>query len=68
MSRPALFGEPASQAIRVRVTRGHRRALEQVARENRATLTEIVREAINTYVADYKDATVFRGPKPAGTA
>lgn len=65
MARPARFGEPATDAIRVRVTPDQRRDLERVAQENRTNMAGVIREAVNTYVADYRDkGSVFRGPKP----
>lgn len=63
MARPARFGEPATEAIRVRVTREQRRELRRVARENRTDVTGVIRDAVNTYVADYRERPVFRGPK-----
>jgi predicted DNA-binding protein len=63
MARPALFGEPATDAIRIRVTPEQRRALERVASQNQMVIAEVIREAVNTFVADYGDASVFRGPK-----
>ena len=68
MSRPAIFGEPATEAIRVRVTRDQRLALERVALENHTDVAGLIRDAVNTYVADYKDSAVFVVPnsdKPA---
>jgi hypothetical protein len=59
MSRPALFGEPATDAIRVRVTPQQRRDLERVARENCTDLAGVIRDAVNTYVADYRESGVF---------
>jgi predicted transcriptional regulator len=65
MARPCQFDEPASGAIRVRVTPEQRRALEQVARENNTDVSGAIRQAVNDYVADYRDAhPVFRSPKP----
>jgi hypothetical protein len=65
MARPARFGEPATDAIRVRVTPGQRLALEQVARDNQTDLAGVIREAVNTFVADYSEAPVpFRGTEP----
>lgn len=61
MSRPRLFEESASTVIRVRVTPEQRRALEEVARDNATNLTGVIREAVNTYVGDYRDGSVFRG-------
>lgn len=64
MARPAQFGQPAVDAIRIRITVEQRRELEQVARENRTNLAAMIREAVNEYVADYREgAPVFRGPK-----
>jgi predicted transcriptional regulator len=65
MPRPARFGEPASASIRVRVTPDQKRDLRRVARENRTDMAGVIREAVNTYVADYRDRDVFRSPKPA---
>jgi hypothetical protein len=53
MARPAIFGEPASEAIRVRVTPRQRRDLEQVARANHTDVAGVIRDAVNEYVADY---------------
>ena len=63
MARPSLFDTPATQDIHVRVTPEQRRALEQVARENQTHLAAVIREAVNTFVADYQEARVFRRPK-----
>lgn len=59
MSRPAMFGEPATDAIRVRVTPQQRRDLERVAQENRTDLAGVIRDAVNTYVADYSERKPF---------
>lgn len=63
MPRPARVDEPASEAIRVRVTPHERRSLEQVARENRTDVSGVIRDAVNSYVSDYRDTGVFRGTK-----
>lgn len=65
MARPPLFGEPATDAIRIRVTPQQRRDLEHVARDNRTDVADVIREAVNEYVSDYRDRPVFRGPKPS---
>ena len=62
VGRPAKFGEPATETIRVRVTRQQRCALEQAARENQTDLAGVIRDAVNDYVAQYGEAEVFRGP------
>jgi predicted DNA-binding ribbon-helix-helix protein len=66
MGRPRQFDEPASETIRVRVTPEQRTDLEQVARENNTNLADAIRQAVNDYVADYRDGhPVFRSPKPS---
>lgn len=63
MARPIRFDEAATAAIRIRVTPQQRAALLQVARENNARVADVIRDAVDDYVADYSDANVFRGPK-----
>ena len=63
MGRPTKFDEPAAASIRVRVTPDQRRALQQVAADNRLTVADTIREAVNVFVADYSEASVFRGPQ-----
>lgn len=64
MPRRPQFGEPAENAIRVRVTQSQRHDLEQVAKENRCNMATVIREAVNVYVSDYREGSlVFRGPK-----
>ena len=64
MARPRRFNEPASKAIRVRVTPQQRIELEQVARENQTDVSGVIRDAVNDYVADYRDTNpVFRSTK-----
>lgn len=54
-------GASATFRIAVRVTEAEQRDLEQVAKENHATLAEVIREAVNEYVADYRERRpVFR--------
>jgi hypothetical protein len=57
------FDEPASAAIRIRVTSAQRQALERVARDNNMDVTSVIREAVNEWVADYLESPrgVFRG-------
>jgi len=63
MSRPARADTAATDTIRVRVTPSERRDLEHVARENHTNLAGVIREAVNEYVADYRDEPTFRGTK-----
>lgn len=62
--RPPVFGEPAEARICIRVTLEQRSALEQVARENATDLSGVIREAVNSFVNDYReDGSVFRHTK-----
>ena len=64
MARPAKYGAPATQAIRIRLTADQRRDLEQVAKQNDTDLTGLIREAVNSYVADCRDGEpAFCSPK-----
>lgn len=63
MARPRAFTEPATEVIRVRVTRAQRRAIESVAAENNTSIAGVIRDAVDDYVADYRETGVFRGPK-----
>lgn len=67
MARPALFGEPASETIRVRVTPTQRRDLVQVAQANHTDVAGVIREAVNEFVSDYRDRPCFAvlNKKPA---
>ena len=49
----------ATDAIRIRVTPDEHRALTHAAKENGRSVAEMIREAVNTYVADYRDTPVF---------
>ena len=66
MPRPPRGDEPAVVAISVRVTESQRCDLEQVARDNRSNVSDVIRDAVHSYVADYRDARVFRSTKPLG--
>jgi hypothetical protein len=45
------------------VTPEERAALATVARENNVPLATVVRDAVNTYVQDYREDPVFRRTK-----
>lgn len=52
--------EPATDVVRIRLTPTQRRDLDQVALENHhPSLAAMIREAINTYVGDYRDRPAF---------
>lgn len=54
--------EPAADVIRLRVTPAQRLELKRVAAENPGMggMSGVIREAVNEYVADYKDTRIFR--------
>lgn len=64
MPRPPLSDEAATITLRLRVTETQRREIAQVARDNRTNVCGVLREAVNTYVAEYREASVFRPTKP----
>jgi hypothetical protein len=54
-------GVGATVVLVVRVTADERHDLEQVAREtHRASIADVIREAVNEYVADYRESQVFQ--------
>lgn len=58
--RPALHeGTPASESVRIRVTAAQRLDLKRVAEENGTGISGIIREAVDEYVADYRERRVF---------
>jgi len=58
--RPRHFDDPASQRVTVRLTAAQRLDLKQVAADNRTNLTGVIRDAVASYVADYRDRPLFR--------
>jgi hypothetical protein len=58
--RPCTFEAPAADRISLRLTSAQRLELRRVAFENQTNLSGVVREAVNSYVADYGDRRVFR--------
>ena len=57
-------GDPATACIHVRVTETQRRELQQAAREVRLPMTTMIREAVNSFVGDYREGTgPFRSTK-----
>jgi hypothetical protein len=61
--RPTRAGTRSTERIEIVVTCEERKALEQVAKDQCQPLATVVRDAVNTYVADYGEKRVFRaGP------
>lgn len=59
MPRPRRFEERATVVISIRVTPAQQDDLRQVARENHVKLADVIRDAVNSYVADYREAPAF---------
>jgi predicted DNA-binding protein len=59
MARSSLFGEPASESIRVRVTPDQKTALKQVAKDNHTKMANVIREAVDEYIADCQESRCF---------
>jgi hypothetical protein len=58
--RPRRIDSASStERLTIRLTPDERRDLETVARENGTSLAETLREAVNEYVADYRERAVF---------
>jgi hypothetical protein len=55
MANHRQFDEPTTVILRIRVTPAQRRDLEQVARDNRDTVSGVIREAVNEFAADYRE-------------
>ena len=61
--RRPLADEAATSHVHLRVTPGQRLELRRVADENRTDVAGLLREAVNEYVADYRERRPFRIPK-----
>ena len=55
MARPRTYDELATRWVHVRVTDAQLAKLREVASEQRLPVTSVVREAVNTYVEDYRE-------------
>ena len=64
VGRPLLNETAATLWVGLRVTPAQRRDLRLVATENQTDVTGVIREAVNEYVADFRDLhPVFRRTK-----
>lgn len=50
---------PATARVELRCTAAELAALREVARENRQPVATLIRDAVNTYVNDYKEHRVL---------
>lgn len=64
--RPPRQNEPSTAKVGVRLTSSERAELQRVARENRQSVASVVRDAVNEYVADYRERRVFGGQNSSG--
>ncbi|HAM40678.1 MAG TPA: hypothetical protein DCP69_04915 [Candidatus Omnitrophica bacterium] len=56
---PIVPGTPATSVIQIRVTPEIAADLERVAADNQTSRSDVIREAVNEYVADYRERIVF---------
>ena len=74
MARPRRYEASATAQLAVRLTPQQHRDLKAVAQANRSTVVDVVRDAVNEFVDDYRDGPpVFprrrrsvRNPSPGG--
>jgi hypothetical protein len=64
--RPTRQDEASTAKVGVRLTSYEREELQRVARENRQSVAAVVRDAVNEYVADYRERGVFGGRNSSG--
>jgi hypothetical protein len=57
--RPPRAGVRATKRIEFVVTAEERQALDKMAKDNRQTLADAIRDACNSFVADYCERVVF---------
>lgn len=58
--RPPRADRPATEIVKLRLTPAERADLDAVAAENGVSRNELLRDALNGYVADYRERPVFR--------
>jgi hypothetical protein len=59
--RPSRQNEPSTEKVETRLTVRERIDLQAVAREHGQPVSVILREAVNEFVADYRERRVFVG-------
>ena len=57
--RKARNGTPSTRFVGVRLTKIERAHLDRVAQDCRTTVADVLREAVNEFVADYGERSVF---------
>jgi hypothetical protein len=57
--KPRIANTPSVERVEIRITAAERIDLEQVAAANHTTMTDVLREAVNEYVSDFRDRRLF---------
>lgn len=61
--RPRRCTDTSARNLTIRMTGQERADMETVARDSAMSLSEVVREAVNEFVADYRERAVFETPR-----
>lgn len=59
--RKPKFGEAADVQLRVQVTPSQRLRLQAAAKLNLTTVSDLVRDAVDSYILDFSDEPMFDG-------
>lgn len=57
--QPVIEGQRATRHLKVRATEGQLQDLRSVAQELGVTQSDIIRDAVNEFVADFRERKVF---------
>lgn len=57
--RPPKAGAKASAFVRIRTTEGQKNDLREVAKSENRTMADVIRDAIDSYVGDFRETIVF---------
>lgn len=60
--RPALYGSKADRVCRVRLTDSQKADLASVAQAEGRKMSMVIRDAIDSYVGDFRERSVFQRP------
>lgn len=58
--RPPLGDRAATRTLQLRLTDAQRHDLAAVARECRSSMSAVVRDSIDAFVGDFREARVFK--------
>jgi hypothetical protein len=57
--RPPKAGVRASAFVRIRATEGQKNDLREVAKSEGRTMADVIRDAIDSYVGDFRERVIF---------